>query len=99
MKTKFYLIAAVVTLFFASATLTASAQRGFFPPHRFFPAPVRIGVPLPVPQVAVYGPGYGYAPAYGYGPAPVVVGGGYYRDRVFVDRRGSFGYAHRGFRR
>ena len=107
MKTKFYLMTAIATILFASAAFTVNAQpqRGFgFPPaHRFFPAPVRIGVPgvavriglpLPVPV-----PAYGYAPGYAYGPAPVVVGGGFYGNRVIVDRRVPFGYGHRGFRR
>jgi hypothetical protein len=109
-KTKFYLMTAIATILFASATVTASAQRGFgFPPaHRFFPAPVRIGIPavsvrigipLPVPAVGVYAPGCGYAPGYAYAPAPVVVAGGFYRNRVVVDRRGSFGHDGRGFRR
>lgn len=96
MKTKIYFMTAIATILFASATFTASAQR-FFPPRRFFPAPVhvgvRIGIPAPIiPIPAVCAP----APVY-YGPAPVVVGGGYYRDRVVVERRAPYGY--RGYRR
>jgi len=105
MKTKFTLMTAIATVVFVGAAFTASAQRGYgFAPHRFYAAPVRImapavsvrfGVPLPIaPQVAC-APGYGYAEGYGYAPAPVVVAGGFYRDRVVIERRARFGHYRR----
>jgi hypothetical protein len=45
---------------------------------------------------AAYSPYYGY---YGYGYAPVVIGGGYYRPRVYRRSYRHYSYRHHRFHR